>query len=153
MTAVCLVDTSIFVEILNVPIKAQQHNETLQQLEQRIRDGESLFLPMATILETGNHIGQNGDGGARRGCAEQFTRQVGAALEGRSPFKAISFLQEDEMRAWLLEFPAHAMRGSGLGDLSIIHDWQRLCSLNPARRVYIWSSDIHLSAFDQPPRL
>ncbi|RMP18762.1 hypothetical protein ALQ08_03931 [Pseudomonas syringae pv. delphinii] len=153
MTAVCLIDTSIFVEILNVPVKAQQHIETLHQLEQRILAGESLFLPMATILETGNHIGQNGDGRARRQCAEHFVGQVQAALKGRSPFKAISFLQEDEMSAWLLEFPEHAMRGSGLGDLSIIHDWRRLCSLNPSRRVYIWSEDVHLSAFDQPPRL
>lgn len=153
MTAVCLIDTSIFVEILNVPVKAQQHEQTLQQLGQRISDGESLFLPMATILETGNHIGQNGDGGARRGCAERFIQQVRAALEGRSPFKAISFLQADEMRAWLLEFPDHASRGSGLGDLSIIHDWQRLCSLNQARRVYIWSGDVHLSAYDRLPLL
>ncbi len=45
MTAVCLIDTSIFVEILNVPVKAQQHIETLHQLEQRILAGESLFLP------------------------------------------------------------------------------------------------------------
>ena len=153
MTAVCLIDTSIFVEILNVPRKAQQHDQTLQQLRQRINEGESLFLPMATILETGNHIGQNGDGGARRDCAERFTQQVSAALEGRSPFKAISFLQADEMREWLLEFPDHASRGSGLGDLSIIHDWQRLCSLNPARRVYIWSGDAHLSAYDRPSQL
>ncbi|RML46901.1 hypothetical protein ALQ95_03492 [Pseudomonas syringae pv. ribicola] len=73
MTAVCLIDTSIFVEILNVPVKAQQHIETLHQLEQRILAGESLFLPMATILETGNHIGQNGDGRARRKCAEHLS--------------------------------------------------------------------------------
>ncbi|RML46905.1 hypothetical protein ALQ95_101337 [Pseudomonas syringae pv. ribicola] len=82
-----------------------------------------------------------------------FVGQVQAALKVRSPFKAISFLQEDEMSAWLLEFPEHAMRGSGLGDLSIIHDWRRLCSLNSSRRVYIWSEHVHLSAFDQPPRL
>ncbi|RMV12986.1 hypothetical protein ALP15_04454 [Pseudomonas savastanoi] len=36
MTAVCLIDTSVFVEILNVSIKALQHIETLRQLEQRI---------------------------------------------------------------------------------------------------------------------
>ncbi|WP_260961267.1 hypothetical protein [Pseudomonas citri] len=153
MTAVCLIDTSIFVEILNVPVKAQRHLETLQELGQRIQAGESFFLPMATILETGNHIGQNGDGGTRRNCAERFVQQVDAALAGRSPFKAISFLQEDEMRAWLAEFPMHATHGSGLGDLSIIHDWQRLCLLNKARRVYIWSADKHLNAYDRAARL
>ena len=54
MNAVCLLDTPIFVEILNVPGKAQHHPQTLQQLKERIQAGQSLFLPMATIFETGN---------------------------------------------------------------------------------------------------
>jgi len=151
MTAVCLLDTSVFVEILNVPSKAQCHEAILQDLEARIQNGESLFLPMATILETGNHIGQNGDGGARRTCAERFVTQVGAALAGSSPFKPVSFVQAEQMASWLQEFPNHATRGSGLGDLSIVHDWGRLCSLNQGRRVYIWSLDEHLSAYDKDP--
>ncbi|MEA3642246.1 MAG: hypothetical protein VBE63_20230 [Lamprobacter sp.] len=67
----------------------------------------------------------------------------------KSPFKPISFLQATELQAWLNEFPDHAMSGSGLGDLSIIHDWQRLCAQNRGRRVYIWSLDDHLRAYDR----
>nr|WP_232023833.1 hypothetical protein [Microcystis viridis] len=48
----------------------------LQELKEKIKAGESLFLPMATILETGNHIAQNGDGNQRRTCAEKFVNQV-----------------------------------------------------------------------------
>jgi len=148
MTAICLLDTSVFVEILNVPGKATQHEVILTQLGERIRRRESLFLPMATILETGNHLGQNGDGHARRRCAQRFVREVSTALAGQSPFKPISFLQATELQAWLSEFPDHAMSGSGLGDLSIIQDWQRLCAQNRGRRVYIWSLDDHLRAYD-----
>lgn len=153
MTAVCLIDTSIFLELLNVPNKASSHAATLVELRQRVNAQESLFLPMATILETGNHIGQNGDGGARRACAQRFVAQVGAALDGLSPFKPIHFLQTEALRAWLNEFPEHAAQGSGLGDLSIVHDWQRLCKQNAARRVYIWSLDAHLAAYDRAPEL
>lgn len=153
MTAVCLIDTSIFVELLDVPVKASRSAEILLSVARRIEARESLFLPMATILETGNHIGQNGDGVARRACAQRFVQQVTAALEGRSPFKPISFLASDELRAWLNEFPEHANRGSGLGDLSIIHDWHRLCTQNRGRRVYIWSLDAHLAAYDREPEL
>lgn len=153
MTAVCLLDTSIFIEILNVPNKAQQHEAILAQLADRLGFKETLFLPMATILETGNHIGQNGNGGARRACAKQFVDQVGQALKGGSPFKPISFLTAKEMASWLTEFTEHAKTGSGLGDLSIIHDWKRLCSLHRGQRVYIWSLDAHLAAFDRPPEL
>ncbi|MBV4537963.1 hypothetical protein [Pseudomonas urmiensis] len=153
MTAVCLLDTSIFLEILNVPVKAQQHTKILEELAKRIQLKESLFLPMATILETGNHIGQNGDGGARRACAERFVTQVSKALEGGSPFKPISFLKAEEMVVWLRDFPDHATGGSGLGDLSIIHDWNRLCLQNRGRRVYIWSLDKHLASYDRPPEI
>lgn len=153
MNAVCLLDTSVFVEILNVPEKAQQHSQTLQQLKERIQAGQTLFLPMATILETGNHIGQVKNGGLRRQCAQRFVEQVAQALQGSSPFKPISFLRADELSDWLAEFPDHAGRGSGLGDLSIIHDWQRLCTQNKGRRVHIWSLDKHLQAYDRAPEL
>ncbi|MDY7534670.1 hypothetical protein RGV33_23845 [Pseudomonas sp. Bout1] len=153
MTAICLLDTSIFLEILNVPAKAQHHPLIFQQLKDRVRLKETLFLPMATILETGNHIGQNGNGQQRRACAARFVEQVGRALAGGSPFKPVSFLTAEEMAVWLSDFTEHATNGSGLGDLSIIHDWNRLCSLNRGRRVYIWSLDAHLSAYDRAPEL
>lgn len=151
MSAICLVDTSIFVEVLNVPGKASRHATILEQLTSRVeQEREELFLPMATILETGNHIGQNGDGRQRRACAQRFVKQVKLALEGRSPFKPISFLRAEQLQAWLDEFPDHAGRGSGLGDLSILQDWRRLCEQNPHRRVYIWSLDEHLGGYDRP---
>lgn len=153
MSAVCLIDTSIFVEVLNVPFMASQHIQILQDLEQKIVTNESLFLPMATILETGNHIAQNGDGNVRRQCAGRFVDQVRQALEGVSPFKPISFLKMEELQQWLAEFPDSAMQKRGLGDLSSIHDWQRLCRQNTGRRVYIWSLDEHFAAYDQPARI
>ncbi len=153
MSAICLIDTSVFVEILNVPFKATQHAAIVAGLTDRIQASETLFLPMTTILETGNHIGQNGDGGGRRQCAKRFVRLVGEALAGTAPFKPINFLQAQEIQAWLAEFPDHAARGSGLGDLTIVHDWQRLCAQNLARRVYIWSLDAHLGAYDRAPAI
>lgn len=148
MRAVCLLDTSIFLEILNIPGKAANHDAVVQELQRKIEGQESLFLPMATILETGNHIAQNGDGRQRRQCAERFVRQVTMAIDGLSPFTPIGFLETSEMRRWLADFPDWATRGQGLGDLSIVHDWQRLRDKNGGRRVYIWSLDQHLVGYD-----
>jgi len=153
MGAICLIDTSIFLEILNVPHKASQSELILQKLEEKIKAKESLFLPMATILETGNHIAQNGDGNQRRTCAEKFVDQVTKALEGKSPFTPINFLKKEDLQGWLKEFPDQAMRGRGMGDLSIIHDWQKICDQNLGRRVYIWSLDKHLKSYNRPPKL
>ncbi|MBL1208237.1 hypothetical protein [Geminocystis sp. GBBB08] len=153
MGAVCLIDTSVFVEILNVPQKASQHRQIMQQLGEKIKANESLFLPMATIIETGNHIAQNGNGNQRRQCAVKFVTQVQLALIGKSPFTPISFLDSEDLNKLLLQFPDSAMGGSGLGDLSIIHDWQKLCNQNQGRRVYIWSLDKHLQNYEQLPNL
>ncbi|MBK1692420.1 hypothetical protein [Ectothiorhodospira mobilis] len=150
MSAICLVDTSVFVEILKVPGMYSLHIDIVEELEARVTREESMFLPMATILETGNHIGKQGDGRERRACAQRFVQQVEMALKGQSPFKPINFLEAEHLQAWLSEFPDHASRGSGLGDLSIIHDWQRLCDQNPQRRVTIWSLDQHLAGYDRP---
>lgn len=155
MGAICLIDTSIFLEILNVPQKASQSELIFQELKEKIEARESLFLPMATILETGNHIAKakKVDGNQRRICAEKFVNQVTQALEGKSPFTPISFLKKEDLQGWLKEFPDEAMQGRGLGDLSIIHDWQRICDQNLGRRVYIWSLDKHLKGYNRPPKL
>ena len=152
MTAVCLVDTSVFLEVLNVPFKAGRHVEITKDLKKKIVNEEVLFLPMATILETGNHIAQNGDGTQRRQCARKFVEQVELAIDGKSPFTPIEFLDASRLRMWLGEFPDWAMRGQGLGDLSIKHDWERLRDLYQSRRVYICSLDSHLSSYDTGPR-
>ena len=149
MSAICLIDTSILVEILNVPRKAVLYEKVWSELETKIRNKETLFLPMATILETGNHIAQNGNGNQRRTCAQKFVSQVQKALNGESPFRPISFLTDKQLQHWLNEFPESAMRGSGLGDLAIVHDFYRTCEQNPRRRVYIWSLDEHLSSLCQ----
>ncbi len=152
MSAICLIDTSIFLEILDVPKKAARHEDVIMELQGKIENVETLFLPMATILETGNHIAQNGDGKQRRSCALIFVSQVQDALNGKSPFKPVSFLEKEHLQEWLCEFPDSAMRGNSLGDLSIIHDFKRLCRQSPRREIYIWSQDSHLSSFKQQAR-
>ncbi len=153
MKAICLIDTSVFVNILNVPNKSQNHEYVKSELKKKILDGESMFLPMATILETGNHIAQISDGKQRRNCANRFVKEVKSALDGSPPFTPIDFLEADTMQQWLNEFPDHASCGKSLGDLSIIHDWKRQCRKNKGRRVYIWSLDTHLSGYDQEPKI
>ncbi|NBB80455.1 MAG: hypothetical protein GVY36_13605 [Verrucomicrobia bacterium] len=153
MNAVCLIDTSIFDEILNIPMKANRHEEIMEELKRKVDGSESLFLPMATIFESGNHVGQNGDGVQRRACAERFVNLVKDAMKGEAPFKPLNFLDRDQMFQWLDSFPDHVGTGSGLGDLSIIQDWERECQKNMGRRVYIWTLDGHLTAYDRAPTI
>lgn len=80
--SICIVDTSVFCNILEVPNRCQDRERVLDRLENLIDDGATLLLPLATIYETGNHIAQNGDGRQRRDAAERFAKQVNLALQG-----------------------------------------------------------------------
>jgi hypothetical protein len=155
--SVCLIDTSVFCELLAVPNMNRRHEEMLGLFAEKLKARETLLLPMTTILETGNHIGQNGNGNQRRQTAERFVKQVQLALQGQSPFTPTPLFTREDLGIWLSEFPDWAMRndakgkGSGLGDLSIVKAFERQCVLTPFRRVYVWSLDEVLARCDRAP--
>lgn len=147
---IALVDTSIFCEILRIPGKSQQPDAVLDQLQAYINDGVTLLLPMATIIETGNHIAQNGNGNIRRQKATDFVRLVQQAIDGQAPWSLTRPPFDPEtLRTYLNEFPNHAMQGTGMGDLTIIKEFEFQCELHPYGRIFIWSLDEHLRGYHQ----
>jgi hypothetical protein len=149
--SICLLDTGILCEILEIPYLCKDSAAILSGLKGKIRDGETLLLPLSAVVETGNHIGQNGDGRQRREAAEKFVELVRAALQGRTPFTPTPFFEAEALLGWLDEFPDWVGHESGLADLTIVKEFYRQCLLNPSRRVYIWSLDRHLSSYDRAP--
>jgi hypothetical protein len=146
MSTICIIDASVFVKIIAVPGGHEQHHEIMSQLRQKIALGEKLFLPLASILETGRQITRIEDDARRSKCARVFGEQMKMALNGQSPFQPlVPFLQTDWVQQWLQAFPASALGEYGLGVLSIIEDFQRMCAQNPWWNVYIWSLDQQLS--------
>jgi hypothetical protein len=133
---IAVIDTSILCEFLDVPNLAGMAD---------------LVLPVAAVLETGNHIAQNGDGQRRRACAGRFVDFVRRALAGETPFTATPLPDLAEWRRLLVDFDGFAMRGVGLGDVSIVDVFEQQRARNPHRRVYVWSLDAHLSGYDSHP--
>ncbi|MCX6982373.1 MAG: hypothetical protein NTV08_16725 [Verrucomicrobia bacterium] len=150
--SIALIDTSVFCNIVPVPGRDQKRDEVLAELTELIKAKTVLLLPMAAVLETGNHIAQCGSGQQQRKAAQHFCEQVAKAIEGTAPWTPTPFWEIDALKVWLGEFPDKAMRGVGMGDLSIIKEWERQCALNRARRVFIWSLDgSDLSGYDRHP--
>ncbi len=153
--AICLIDTSVLLKVLNVPEKANDHETFSRAVIEKADAGESLLLPLATIIETGNHIAQNGNGNQRRSKAQLFVTQINMALEGLSPYKPLDFIEQDSFMSWINDFPDYAMREVGIGDLSIIKDYENQVELlrknGSQRRVYIWAIDSHLEVYDTHP--
>lgn len=160
MNSICLIDTSIFLNLLDVPSRNESKEIIFQNFQEYIEAGCIFLLPMATILETGNHIAQNGDGNIRRKTASLFVKAVLDAFAGEAPWRPMEFPTTQEMSTWLAEFPDQAGRnktsqkleGMSLGDFSIIQDFQKTCQKFAMSEVFIWSLDQDLSRYIQTPK-
>jgi hypothetical protein len=147
---VCVVDRSVLCELLAVPGKSQRHAEALAQFEEKQESGHQFVLPIAALVETGNHIAHIKNGRARRDVAERFVQLATNALDRRSPFAPTAMPDLSTVRGWLNRFADDATRGVGIADRSIIAVWEAKRELHARAkyRVYIWSFDDHLSSYD-----
>ncbi len=157
MSSICLIDTSIFLNLLNVPNCNQQNASVLKEFQDYFEAGCTFLLPMATIIETGNHIAQNGDGTIRRKTAIRFVNEVKAAFKGKAPWRTTAFPETKEILKWIDKFPDLAgmnkapdrQEGKSFGDLSIIEEFNKSCKLFPMSEVFIWSLDADLQSYHQ----
>ena len=132
MPPIIIVDTSVLLNVLNVPGFNQHRDAVLSRFRELVEARANLLLPMGAVFETGNHIAHLPDGQQRRWVPFQFP-------DARQPAD------------WLEGFPEYAMRGIGMVDLSIIKAWERTCAQHPAHRVEIWALDQHLTGYDRIP--
>lgn len=154
MKEVCIIDTSVFCNILGIPKRSQQYQQAIIEFEEGIKNGVAFLLPMTTVYETGNHIAQVPDGRRRRKLAQNFVNFIDQAFTGKRPWTITPTPDLHKIRDWLHEFPQNAMQERGFGDLAIIKIWQEQCQLNQGRRVYIWSYDHKdLSGYDRPAKV
>jgi hypothetical protein len=151
MADVSIVDTSVFCNVLNIPKLNDERRVVMEQLRNFLEKGTHLLLPMAVVYETGNHIAHISEGRLRRQCAELFVEQVKMAIAGETPWTVMQVPTLDEVTLWLTDFPDSATQGKGMGDLSIVQEWEKSRRLFPNRRVFIWSLDTHLQGYDSHP--
>lgn len=142
------IDTSVFLNIINVSGRNQQRDEIMKELKELLenRNQNALILPFATIIETGNHIAHCGDGGQRRKTAEKFSECIKKTINNEAPWQYYgSQLTQDDLEMICNQFPDYAMRGEGFGDLSIVCAYEKYKSETPAiHKIRIWSVDSHL---------
>ena len=151
MSPVVIVDTSVLLNVLDVPGFNQDRDAVLDRFGELVDAEANFLLPLGTVMETGNHIADIRDGQRRRRHATVFADQVRKALKGEAPWALAPLPDADELVRWLDTFPDEAMRGLGMVDLSIVKEWDRACKRHPRRRVLIWALDQHLTSYDRKP--
>jgi hypothetical protein len=155
MSSIVLLDTSIYLNILDVPGNNQHREDVMEEFKLRIEQGDSFLLPMAAIWETGNHIANLRDGSLRYKFATDFISDVKSALNGNTPYRPTFFPDNAVFGKWLNFFPDYAKRntrvngeGISLSDLTIIMEWEQTKARHRMSRVLIWARDRDLENYD-----
>lgn len=142
-----IIDTSVFLNILDIPGSNSDRDRILDEFEKRIANGDSFFIPYVVLVESGNPIAKL-QGNLKFIKAEQFIKTVRQAFNNEAPFKPLKFPEKESFLNWLEGFPAKASEEIGFGDYSIIKDWEEQVILLPAYSVRIWSLDRGLQGYE-----
>lgn len=159
MKRIVLIDTSVLLNLLLVTGRNQDAAQVESEFCQLVDQGAEMLLPFAAVVETGNHIAKVADGNRRRQHGNELLTLVRDSVAGKAPWQPIGLPSLAEFAAWLESFPGHVQRsksvdkpneGGSLGDLLILKDFERTCSLHPRADVRIWSLDKDLQAQHRP---
>ena len=126
------IDTSVMMNLLEVPGRCADSQMIKEEFRQVLDNKEVLILPIATIIETGNHIAHINNGNSRRTIASKFGEFLRKTAEGKAPWQLYGIELDKE----------------GVGDMSIIHAYEQYKSNTPGiGRIMIWSTDRHLQGY------
>ena len=123
-----ILDTSVLCVYLQIPFMEEcgtnSNHWNYRKISQKLEDEEAketvFVLPLAAVIETGNHITQI-SGSKRYEIAQKLTRIMQSAADEMSPW--VAFSQQIEL--W-----------SGEGLKTLATDWQGLVLRNCVRRRY-----------------
>ena len=156
MRSVVVVDTSILCCYLDVPGRDTagplhnrwNHTRARNALDEEEQCGSIIVLPLATIIETGNHIAQAIH--SRYEVAHRFSLVVQRALDGHTPwapFVEQAVLWEPErLRSLAERWPDLAAASQSLGDSTIVEVAEYYSQSGSA--VKILTADEGLQAYE-----
>lgn len=156
MRRVEFVDTSVLLNILNVPGFNQDHDVVLEEFLEKAQHSETdLILPVTAVIESGNHIAQLPDGATRRQYAEGYVALLRNVASGRAPWVLHEVAWDAEIIKYLCdgvrgtgEFVEVAMRKDlGTGDLAILAERERFLTKAVVSSAVVWTLDEKLAAY------
>lgn len=157
MAEVVFIDTSVLLNLLDVPGKNSHHQQLREEFNALVAGDVTLVIPIAAVIEVGNHIAQLSDGNLRRDRATTFTGFLRASLEGVAPWVVSGASWDETFLRRLLDghgsLPGLVELSSeklGSGDVSILHEldrYRRRSDLPSKLPVRLWTLDGQLAAY------
>ena len=145
------IDTSVMANLLEIPGKSSDAQRIKDEFRHTLELNEVLILPIATIIETGNHIAHIADGNSRRIIAGKFGEYLRKTAEGEAPWQLYGVDLDKEGLLYLADhIEENALNQIGIGDMAIIYSYNEYKKHTPGiGRIMIWSTDTHLQGYCQ----
>jgi hypothetical protein len=143
------IDTSVMLNLLEVPNMCGDVEVVRKQWRECLDEGDFLIMPVATMIETGNHIAHIANGNVRRTIAGKFSNFLRKTAEDEAPWKLYGVKNMKDELLYLSEhFEDFATRKVGIGDMSIVYAYEHYIEEVPAiGNIMIWSTDAHLQEY------
>ena len=150
MSTVHFVDTSVLVELLNIPKMSQRHEIAKAEYQNLAMKQDTFVLPIAVLVETGNHIGQIADGAKRYEISNKFAQIVKKAIRSEDHWNVVPELPASVLECMMDGFCDWTKTASGFGDMSIVQQFEEYWqNRQPIGKMRIWSFDKHLSVYER----
>lgn len=152
MSTVHFIDTTVMSALLDIPhFNNEGKHEAANEEYELLKENSDVFvLPIAVLVETGNHIAHIDDGRIRRKIADKFAALVKGAIRSENNWNVIPEIPIDVLEAILDKLPDQAVAETGFGDVSIIEQfndyWEHK---QPIGEMRIWSFDTHLQGYSK----
>ncbi|MDO4336927.1 MAG: hypothetical protein Q4C91_02450 [Eubacteriales bacterium] len=145
------IDTSVMLNLLEVPGRCGNAETVREQWKEVLQSKDVLILPVATIIETGNHIAHISDGNVRRTIAGKFGEYLRKTAEGEAPWQLYGVELDKEGLLYLADhIEENAIQEIGVGDMSIVYAYEQYKQKTPAiGTIMIWSTDTHLQGYKE----
>ncbi|MGE3631198.1 MAG: hypothetical protein AB7P00_14935 [Sandaracinaceae bacterium] len=149
-----LIDTTILLNLLDTPFESDEAEDVQRELDRRASSGVELRVPVAALVEAGDHVGRILDGTRRRRSAERLKTLIDATLDGDAPWGFAPLNWDDTLLRDAISSDSAELVDSltnkhlEMGDLVILAELRRLRgNLDPrAVEVTLWTLDQKLAA-------
>lgn len=155
MKKALILDTSILCVWLQVPGKETcgtdnarwTYESVKQKIDLEIQNNSTLILPLATVIETGNHIAQaNGD---KHKIITTFVNHIENTLDGNIPWATFAdqshLIDKDALKRTLSTWKNTALANQSIGDALIVE--VAMFYAKYGYEVEIFTGDMGLKAY------
>jgi hypothetical protein len=157
MAEVVFVDTSVLLNVLDVPGKNSDRSTVMTDFKALLVGNATLVIPVAAVVEVGNHIAQLPSGSDRRTRASRFCDFLDRSLRGEAPWVVSGVPWDGSFLSRLINgdggLPALTelcVSQVGSGDASILLElssYRERADIPSAMPVRLWTLDAGLAAY------